>query len=77
MNQHKIRIMAGQIKFLHDFFNMYEDAQIKVNVEQLNKVDMYIVVETALTEDETVRYVKEIFKKTPHGAALSYAIQLA
>ncbi|TKC14397.1 hypothetical protein [Robertmurraya kyonggiensis] len=76
MNQHRVNVFCGQIKFLHEFIDNFSDETVKVNVEQLNKIDMNVTVETELSGEETVKYLKDLLKNSPMGSALHFSVKL-
>jgi len=76
MNRHKVQVYSGQIKFLHEYFKDYRDDRVKVEVERLDKIGMVLAVETEMDGEETVQYLKSLFKKTKYGTALHYSFKL-
>lgn len=75
MNQHPLQVSCGQIKYLYDFINHYRDEKIHITVSQLNRIDMNIIVETELSQEESVKYVKELLKSSPMGSALYFTVK--
>jgi len=77
MNVHKIQIFCGQIKFIKDLMNDFADKKVKVNIDQVNKIDLFLTVETGLNSTETIDYIKKLIKQSPLGSALHYSVKLA
>lgn len=76
MNQHKLTVFCGQIKFLHEFFEGYQDENVQVTIDKVNKIDMQLTAETDLSGEETERHLKQAFKQSSLGTALYFTIKL-
>lgn len=77
MAVHKVQIFCGQIKFIKDLMDGLSDEKVSVQIEQVNKIDLLLSVETDLSGDETVDYIKKQIKQSPFGSALHYSVKLA
>lgn len=75
MNQHRIHVFCGQIKFIHEFFKDYKDDKVTITIDQLNKIDMKMTVETELSGEETEKYIKQLLKQSSLGSALYYSVK--
>jgi|GEM_PF-1537069 len=77
MPVHNIQILCGQIKFLKALMNDFSDELVKVSIEEVNKIDLLLSVETELSSNETVDYIKKQIKHSPLGSALHYSVKIA
>ncbi|MEB6548666.1 hypothetical protein MXL46_06035 [Heyndrickxia sporothermodurans] len=76
MNEIYVEISCGQIKFIREFFKEYEDESVSVKLTKSEKIKSVFLVTTNLSSDDTVRHLKNVFKETPHGTALHYAMRV-
>lgn len=75
MNQYHVQFLCGQIKFVEEFFQNYQDEKVITTVKKINKIKAEIQVSTVLSIDETVNHLKTIFKQSSYGAALYFTVQ--
>ncbi|MED3653643.1 hypothetical protein P4489_04660 [Heyndrickxia sporothermodurans] len=76
MNELFVEISCGQIKFINEFFEEYKDEKVTVKLTKSEKIKSIFLVTTNLSSDDTVKHLKNVFKKTPHSTALHYAMRV-
>ena len=70
----KLMMSTGQVKKLTDFFNGYEDDQVKLSLDNVQGIRAIMNCETTLEPQEAADYCKAIFKKTDAGKVLFFSI---
>ncbi|MEC2054084.1 hypothetical protein I6J18_05185 [Peribacillus psychrosaccharolyticus] len=72
MNKYDVEFTCGQIKFVHDFFKEYEDEKVVTTSKRLGKIKVIVQVGTALSADDTVKHLLNVFKESKYGPALYF-----
>lgn len=74
---YKVEMNAGQMKFIREFFDDYVDDKVKITVSNtISRVKTIYDVETELSKEELVTYLKSLFKSSKNAAALYYTIKV-
>lgn len=74
---YKVEMNAGQMKFIREFFDDYRDEKIKLTVgDSTSRVKTIYDVETELSKEDLVVYLKTLFKTSKNAAALYYTIKV-
>lgn len=74
---YKVEMNAGQMKYIREFFDGYQDDKVKLTVSNsLSRVKTIYDVETELSKEDLTVYLKTIFKTSKHAAALYYTINV-
>lgn len=74
---YKVEMNAGQMKFIREFFDDYADDKVKITVSNtISRVKTIYDVETELSKEELVTYLKSLFKSSKNAAALYYTIKV-
>lgn len=74
---YKVEMNAGQMKFIREFFDDYKDEKVKLTVSSTaSRVKTVYEVETELSKEDLVVYLKTIFKTSKNAAALYYTINV-
>ena len=71
----KILMQTAQVQKLIDFFDGYEDDQVKVKFMKKTGIKAEMECETELDPQAAADHCKAIFKKTPEGGYLYFSIQ--
>lgn len=71
----KILMQTAQVQKMIDFFDGYEDDQVKCTFLKKTGIKAEFEVETELAPDAAASHCKSLFKKTPDGAVLYFSIQ--
>lgn len=70
---YKVEINAAQMKSLREFFDNYKDDKVETKLlDASNRIKSIYEVETELSEIETEKYLKELFKNSSKSAATLY-----
>ncbi|NYV65270.1 hypothetical protein HYI36_08415 [Bacillus sp. Gen3] len=76
MNHYVVQIMAGQIKFVQDFFKDYKDEKIKTSLKSVERIRAVLNVVSDLPQEEMIKHIKNTFKHSPIGSALHFTVQI-
>lgn len=70
---YKVEINAAQMKSIREFFDNYKDDKVDVKlIDASNRIKSIYEVETELTQSETEKYLKELFRNSSKSAATLY-----
>lgn len=70
----KLMMSTGQIKKLADFFDGYEDDQVKISLDKIQGIKAIMNCEATLEAQAAADHCKAIFKKTDAGKVLYFSI---
>lgn len=75
---YKVEINGVQMRFIREFFDNYEDDNVKLTVlDDSNRIKIVYSAETRLTAKELESYLKSEFKtKSKYGVALYYTVNV-
>lgn len=71
----KLLMSTAQVQKLINFFDGYEDDQIKCTFVKKTGIKAEFECETEMDANAAANYCKGLFKKTPDGAVLYFSIQ--
>lgn len=74
---HKIYFQTAQVQKLIDFFDGYEDDQVKCKYVNKKGIRATFEVESELSAEDAASHCKKVFKGTPEGQVLYFSIQPA
>lgn len=72
MNQYIIQFFCGQINYVRDVFENYQDDYITTSIKVINKIKAELVVVTSLSAELAIRHVEKIFQQSKYGCALHF-----
>ncbi|MEK4666023.1 hypothetical protein [Niallia sp. FSL R7-0271] len=75
MNEYTIEFYCGQIKFIKDFFEGYQDSRVSTYVEQSSRIKADVKVHTLLPIHETKKHLENVFKQSKYGCALHFTVK--
>lgn len=75
--KHTIYFQTAQLQKLIDFFDGYEDDQVKCKFISKKGIKATFEVESDLSDEDAAAHCKSVFKATPDGKVLYFSIQPA
>jgi len=75
MKEYTIEFYCGQIKFIKEFFEDYQDNLVTTCVEQSSRIKADVKVNTILPIHDAKKHLENVFKQSKFGCALHFTVK--